>query len=154
MRSGPSQSFLSRVYMFLRGDAWLRYFTLRVHKFTFQWDLFLHLSVFLFSLLPFAFTSERIYAVLPISVWGIYNILFLIGARLTIFFIHVSPLNISNQTCKSSVSGVWPLSIDVSSQHRGIFFAKVELQCYSHALTLFSEFCPYSLSPSYVLCCR
>ena len=63
------------------GTALLRNFNLRVHKFTFQWDLAMHLSVCLASLTPFLFSGNRLYAILPISVWAFYNILVLIGTR-------------------------------------------------------------------------
>lgn len=33
------------------------------------------------SLAPFLFTGERIFAILPISVWAFYNFLFVIGGR-------------------------------------------------------------------------
>ena len=66
---------------FLSGSALLRNFNLRVHKFTFQWDLALHLAVCLASLTPFLFSGNRLYAILPISVWAFYNVLVLIGTR-------------------------------------------------------------------------
>eukprot|EP01041_Mallomonas_annulata_P009449 gene9448-19627_t len=55
--------------------------TLRVHKFTFQWDLSLHLFVSIVSLVPFFFTGNRLYAIVPISIWAFYNVLFLIATR-------------------------------------------------------------------------
>lgn len=58
-----------------------RNFKLRVHKFTFQWDLVSYFSLAIFSLFPFIFTGRRFYAVLPLIVWGFYNILFLIGVQ-------------------------------------------------------------------------
>ena len=58
-----------------------RNFKLRIHKFTFQWELVSHFSVAICSLIPFIFTGERLYAILSIIVWGFYNILFLIGIK-------------------------------------------------------------------------
>jgi hypothetical protein len=39
-----------------------------------------HLSVCLSSLTPFAFSGNRLFAIIPLSVWLFYNFLFLIGA--------------------------------------------------------------------------
>jgi hypothetical protein len=50
-----------------------------VHKFSFQWELVLHLSVCILSLSPFFFTGERIFSTVPLAVWLFYNSLFLIG---------------------------------------------------------------------------
>mmetsp|Transcript_13338 Transcript_13338/g.13831 ORF Transcript_13338/g.13831 Transcript_13338/m.13831 type:complete len:658 (+) Transcript_13338:26-1999(+) len=50
--------------------------SLRVHKFVFQWDLFRHLFILIFSIVPFFFTGQRKFSILPIFVWGIYNFLF------------------------------------------------------------------------------
>jgi hypothetical protein len=58
-----------------------RSFKLRVHKFTFQWDLVFHFALSMTSLLPFIFTGRRLYAIGPLVVWGCYNILFLIGVK-------------------------------------------------------------------------
>jgi hypothetical protein len=58
-----------------------RKFSLRVHKFSFQWDLVVHLSVCILSLCPFFFTGNRIYSMLPLSVWAFYHVLFLLGPK-------------------------------------------------------------------------
>lgn len=58
-----------------------RKFSLRVHKFSFQWDLALHLSVCIASLCPFFFTGDRLYSFLPLSVWAFYHVLFLLGPK-------------------------------------------------------------------------
>ena len=71
----------STLWDYFPGTALLRNFNLRVHKFTFQWDMAMHLSVCLASLTPFLFSGNRLYAILPISVWAFYNILVLIGTR-------------------------------------------------------------------------
>ena len=51
--------------------------SLRVHKFTFQWDLFLHLFIGSLSILPFFFSGNRMHSIFPIVVWCVYNIIFL-----------------------------------------------------------------------------
>lgn len=73
---------MQRICQFISRNSLLRNFKLRVHKFTFQWGLVSHLSICILSLLPFAFFGKREIAILPISVWIFYNILFLIGTRL------------------------------------------------------------------------
>ncbi len=55
----------------------LRNFKLRVHKFQFKWDLFSYMAICFFSLCPFFFTGDRFFGLLPISVWFVYNLLFL-----------------------------------------------------------------------------
>jgi hypothetical protein len=75
---------ISRFWDYLSGGAGsglLRNFKLRVHKFTFQWDLALHFTICILSLAPFSFSGNRLYAILPIIVWAFYNILVLIGTR-------------------------------------------------------------------------
>jgi hypothetical protein len=52
-----------------------------VHKFTFQWELAAHLLVCILSLTPFFFTGRRLFSLIPISVWGFYNVLFLVGPQ-------------------------------------------------------------------------
>jgi hypothetical protein len=48
--------------------------SLRVHRFEFQWDIFLHLSISILSLLPFTFSrSWRLSTALPVLVWTFYN---------------------------------------------------------------------------------
>lgn len=56
-------------------------FNLRAHKFSFQWDLVLYLSICMVSLVPFVFTGNRLYAIIPISIWVLYNVMFFVGAR-------------------------------------------------------------------------
>ena len=58
-----------------------RKFSLRVHKFSFQWDLVLHLSVCVCALSPFLFTGDRSFGIIPISVWIFYHVLFWLGPR-------------------------------------------------------------------------
>ena len=41
----------------------------------------MHLSSCIISLTPFAFTGERIYAIIPMFVWLLYNMLFLVGNK-------------------------------------------------------------------------
>ena len=62
-----------------KGSTVFKNISLRVHRFKFKWDLSFHLSVCLASLTPFAFTGQRLFAILPLSVWAFYNTLFLIG---------------------------------------------------------------------------
>jgi len=76
-----AQSTLEKIWSYVTGSALLRNFNLRVHKFIFQWDLVLHLSICIISLAPFALTGSRVYSIVPISVWLFYNVLFLIGTR-------------------------------------------------------------------------
>ena len=56
-------------------------FNLRAHKFSFQWDLVLYLSFCIISLVPFMFTGDKFYSIIPISIWVSYNVLFFVGAR-------------------------------------------------------------------------
>jgi hypothetical protein len=77
----PNLSAMGRLFDIFSGNALYRNFNLRVHKFIFQWDLVMHLSLFLISLVSFAFTGEQLYALLPISIWILYNVLFLIDNR-------------------------------------------------------------------------
>jgi hypothetical protein len=73
-------SIFVRIWRYLVGNFSLfRNFTLRVHKFKFKWDLFFHLFVCISSLIPFAFSGNRLVAIFPLSVWGFYNIFFFIG---------------------------------------------------------------------------
>eukprot|EP01035_Chromulina_nebulosa_P024891 gene24891-32428_t len=72
---------LEQIWAYLSRNSLLRNFNLRVHKFTFQWDLVLHLFICISSLTPFLFTGRRIYSSIPIGVWLFYNILFLIGPK-------------------------------------------------------------------------
>lgn len=81
MLSVASSSALVKILNYFSGSAFMQNFTLRVHKFSFKWDLFFHLSVCIFSLGPFGYTGNQAYTVLPLSVWGFYNVLFLIGSR-------------------------------------------------------------------------
>jgi hypothetical protein len=52
-----------------------------VHKFTFQWELAMHLLVCILSLSPFFFTGRRLFSLIPISVWAFYNVLFILGPQ-------------------------------------------------------------------------
>jgi len=70
-----------RLWLYVTGNALLRNFKLRVHKFIFQWDLVVHLAICITSLAPFMLTGSRLYSVVPIGVWVFYNVLFLIGTR-------------------------------------------------------------------------
>ena len=63
------------------GGGLLKNFNLRVHKFIFQWDLVINLAACIISLIPFAFTGSQEYAIVPISLWTMYNVLFVIGTR-------------------------------------------------------------------------
>lgn len=54
---------------------------MRVHKFTFQWELAIHILVCILSLTPFFFTGRRLYSLIPISVWVFYNVLFITGPQ-------------------------------------------------------------------------
>ncbi|KAJ1432800.1 hypothetical protein B484DRAFT_394774 [Ochromonadaceae sp. CCMP2298] len=63
--------------------ALFRKFNLRVHKFSFQWDLVLHLCVCIVSLGPFFFTGKRVFSCIPIAVWVFYNGLFLLSPKLS-----------------------------------------------------------------------
>lgn len=56
-----------------------RRFSLRVHKFTFQWDLVIHLFVCIASLCPFFFTGNRVFSLIPLTIWAFYHVLFLLG---------------------------------------------------------------------------
>ena len=69
------------IWNFLKLNKILRNFNLRIHKFFFQWDLVLYLSLCMLSLLPFCFTGDKFYAIIPISIWILYNVLFLMGSR-------------------------------------------------------------------------
>ena len=75
------QGFWYTVRDYLSGSALFRNLNLRVHRFVFQWNLIMHLSIGTFSLMPFFFSGSRIYGCVPIAVWTFYNILFLIPTR-------------------------------------------------------------------------
>ena len=77
--SSHPKSTCSAIYSYIRGNAFIRNFSLRVHKFQFKWDLVFHISVCLASMLPFAFSGNRLFAIIPLSIWLFYNILFVIG---------------------------------------------------------------------------
>jgi hypothetical protein len=76
-----NHSTLDRVRLYLAKNNLFRKFNLRVHKFAFQWELAIHLFVCILSLSPFFFTGRRLFAILPISVWAFYNVLFFIGPQ-------------------------------------------------------------------------
>lgn len=46
---------------------------LRIHKFDFQWDLSMHLSLCIVSLLPFIFSGNMILSIAPLCIWVFYN---------------------------------------------------------------------------------
>lgn len=77
----PVNSTFEQIWYYISGNALLRNFTLRVHKFTFQWDLFMHLTICILALFPFAFSGHRLCIILPITVWIFYNTLFLVGTK-------------------------------------------------------------------------
>ena len=77
----PANSTFEQIWYYVSGNALLRNFTLRVHKFTFQWDLFMHLTICILALVPFAFTGHHLCILLPVSVWVFYNTLFLVGIK-------------------------------------------------------------------------
>ena len=77
----PVNSTFEQIWYYVSGNAILRNFTLRVHKFTFQWDLFMHLTICILALFPFAFSGHRLCIILPITVWIFYNTLFLVGTK-------------------------------------------------------------------------
>lgn len=80
-RSQTSHNTIDRLRTYISKNSIFRKFHLRVHKFTFQWELALHLVICIMSLTPFFFTGKRSYSLIPISVWLFYNILFLIGPQ-------------------------------------------------------------------------
>ncbi len=67
-------------HLFERNNICKR-FSLRVHKFSFQWDLVIHFAICILSLVPFSLTGERLYSFLPLSVWLFYHLLFIIYPR-------------------------------------------------------------------------
>lgn len=79
--NNPSQSAVGTIWEYLLGGGLLKNFNLRVHKFIFQWDLVIYLSACIVSLIPFTFTGRYEYSIVPITIWALYNILFLMGAR-------------------------------------------------------------------------
>lgn len=70
-----------RLQYYFNCSTLFRNCSLRAHKFTFQWSLIIHFVVCTLSLLPFAFTGQRDFAILPICIWTIYNVLFFLGSR-------------------------------------------------------------------------
>lgn len=72
---------LMKFWKCIGGDLIQQKLALRGHRFSIQWDLFAHMAIISLSLLPFAFTGQRVYSAIPLTIWGIYNVLFLIGAR-------------------------------------------------------------------------
>jgi hypothetical protein len=79
--SRPASTTVEKICELLGRNNFCRKFSLRVHKFSFQWDLVLHLSICLCSLIPFIFSGDRLLSLLPISVWIFYHVLFLLGPR-------------------------------------------------------------------------
>ena len=55
---------------------------LRVHKFVFQWDLWIHLSVFALSIAPYFFTCSPVVILYPVLVWLCYNVLFFLPQKI------------------------------------------------------------------------
>ena len=54
----------------------------RVHKFVFQTELALHLSICILSTaIPFSLSGSPWLAAIPLSVWCVYNALFVMGAK-------------------------------------------------------------------------
>jgi len=92
--------------------------SLRVHKFTFQWDLFLHLFIGSLSVLPFYFSGNRLHSVLPILVWCVYNII----------FIQASRYNLSLNTTREEVRSSYRKSFQSSFED---FFSKKVLYIFS-----------------------
>lgn len=82
--SAPSSS-LQRLGQYFCRLSLMQKVSLRAHKFTFQWSLVLHFLICIVSLLPFAFTGQRDFAILPICIWVFYNVLFFFGSRYLIF---------------------------------------------------------------------
>ena len=78
---GTGKSTETFWYSVLPSTNLLRNFSLRAHKFSFQWDLVIYLFFCMASLLPFMVTGERAYAIIPLFIWLLYNTLFLIGTR-------------------------------------------------------------------------
>ena len=76
-----SHNTIDRLRSYLTKNSIFKKFSLRVHKFAFQWELAIHLVVCIISLAPFFFTGRRVFSLLPISVWLFYNVLFLIGPQ-------------------------------------------------------------------------
>lgn len=74
-------STIGRIWKWFQKNNFCRKFSLRVHKFSFQWDLVLHFCICIASLTPFFFTGDRIYAIIPLSIWLFYHILFYLGPR-------------------------------------------------------------------------
>lgn len=73
----PSMTCWQRVGQCLKDNV----LSLRVHKFSFHWDLLFYLLIGIASLVPFAFSGDRILAVIPLSVWAVLNVLFIIEGR-------------------------------------------------------------------------
>lgn len=74
-------SLTRRLLLCCIDNAIVQNISLRVHKFTFQWDLFLHLFIGSLSVLPFYFSGNRLHSILPILVWCVYNIIFIQASR-------------------------------------------------------------------------
>ena len=80
---GKQSCSWDRLYSYTLGNSMLNGLNLRVHKFVIQWDLWIHLSVFTLSLMPYFFTSSPFVVLCPISVWMLYNVLFFVPAKFT-----------------------------------------------------------------------
>ena len=55
------QGFWYTVRDYLSGSALFRNLNLRVHRFVFQWNLIMHLSIGTFSLMPFFFSESNLW---------------------------------------------------------------------------------------------
>lgn len=65
-----------------RGKGGRRRFFLRIHKFVFQTELALHLSMCILSIaIPFSLSGSPWLAAIPVSVWCFYNAMFVMGAK-------------------------------------------------------------------------
>lgn len=65
-----------------RGKRGGRRFFLRIHKFVFQTELAVHLSMCILSIaIPFSMSGSPWLATIPVSVWCFYNAMFVMGAK-------------------------------------------------------------------------
>lgn len=70
---------MGRLFGLICRNNFCRKFSLRVHKFAFQWDLCLHLSICILSLaIPFLYTGDRRFGVIPIVIWMLYHVWFIL----------------------------------------------------------------------------
>ena len=64
--SGAQEGFWYTVRDYLSGSALFRNLNLRVHRFVFQWNLIMHLSIGTFSLVPFFSVGAEFTAAFPL----------------------------------------------------------------------------------------